>query len=140
MRCSRREVLQYAGLSGGGLLLPAVESSCLISRPESRVLPSRLPLPKPFQVSLRILPILKPTRTDSSADFYNVTVRQASAQILDGMNTTIWGYDGVFPGPTIEASVGRRVSLRLQNALSVPIVNHLHGGRTAPENDGYPTD
>ena len=140
MKYSRREVLRYAGLSGGGLLLPAVESSCLISRPESRVLPSRLPLPRQFQGSLRILPILKPTRTDSLADFYNVSVRQASAQILDGMNTTIWGYNGVFPGPTIEAHVGRRVSLRLQNALSVPIVNHLHGARTSPENDGYPTD
>ena len=56
------------------------------------------------------------------------------------MDTGIWGYDGVFPGPTIEARVGRRVSLRLRNALSVPIVNHLHGGRTAPESDGYPTD
>ncbi len=32
------------------------------------------------------------------------------------------------------------MSLRLKNALPVPIVNHLHGGRTAPESDGYPTD
>jgi spore coat protein A len=56
------------------------------------------------------------------------------------MNTAIWGYDGIFPGPTIEARVGRRASLRLRNGLSVPIVNHLHGGRTAPESDGYPTD
>ena len=32
------------------------------------------------------------------------------------------------------------MSLKLRNQLPVPIVNHLHGGRTAPENDGYPTD
>jgi spore coat protein A len=30
--------------------------------------------------------------------------------------------------------------MRLRNALPVPIVNHLHGGRTPPESDGYPTD
>jgi spore coat protein A len=28
----------------------------------------------------------------------------------------------------------------LKNRLPVPIVHHLHGGRTAPESDGYPTD
>ena len=67
-------------------------------------------------------------------------MRPASARILTGTETPIWGYDGTFPGPTIEARVGRRVSLRLRNALSVPIVNHLHGGRTAPESDGYPAD
>jgi spore coat protein A len=83
---------------------------------------------------------LKPTRVDETGDFYEVTARQASARILSGMDTGVWGYDGLFPGPTIEARVGRRVSLRLRNALSVPIVNHLHGGRTSPESDGYPTD
>ena len=133
MNYSRREILRYA------LLLPVIESSC-IPRPESRILPSLAALPKPFEVPLPILPILKPARTDSLADFYDVTVRPAAARILPGMNTAIWGYDGIFPGPTIEARVGRRASLRLRNGLSVPIVNHLHGGRTAPESDGYPTD
>ena len=46
----------------------------------------------------------------------------------------------MFPGPTIEARSGRRVALRLRNALPVPIVNHLHGGHIPPESDGYPTD
>jgi spore coat protein A len=79
-------------------------------------------------------------RVESNTDFYDVTVRGARARIMNGMDTAIWGYNGIFPGPTIEAQVGRRVSLRLRNTLPVPIVNHLHGGRTAPEHDGYPTD
>ena len=135
MKYSRREALRYAGVTGAGLL-----SGCLISRPETQVLPSRAPLPTLFRASLPILPTLKPTRSDATTDFYDVTVRQASARILEGMDTTIWGYNGVFPGPTIEARVGRGVSLRLRNALPVPIVNHLHGGKTSPEYDGYPTD
>lgn len=140
MTYNRREILRYAGLSGAASLLPAVESGCLQARPEARLLPSLVTLPKPFQVTLPILPILKPARSDAGTDFYDVTVRQANARILAGMETGIWGYDGIFPGPAIEARVGRPVSLRLRNALAVPIVNHLHGGRTSPESDGYPTD
>jgi spore coat protein A len=133
MSYSRRQILRYAGLA-------ALETGCILPRPEARVLPSLAPLPSPFQVSLPIIPTLKPDRVESNTDFYDVTVRSATARILNGMNTEIWGYNGVFPGPTIQAQVGRRVSLRLRNTLPVPIVNHLHGGRTAPEYDGYPTD
>lgn len=138
MKYSRREILRYAGWSGAGLLLPLAETSC--ARPESRVLPSLARLPQRFQDPLPILPVLKPVRSDPDADFYEVTVRAAKARILAGLDTPVWGYDGVFPGPTVEARVGRRVSLKLRNALGVPIVNHLHGGRTPPESDGYPTD
>lgn len=133
MKYSRRQILRYAGLA-------ALETGCILPRPEARVLPSLAPLPNPFQVPLPIIPTLKPDRVESNIDFYDVTVRDGTARILNGLYTTIWGYDGLFPGPTIEARVGRRVSLRLRNALPVPIVNHLHGGRTAPEYDGYPTD
>jgi spore coat protein A len=133
MKYSRRQILSYAGLA-------AMEAGCVQPRPESRLLPSLAPLPRPFEAPLPIIPTLKPVRVDPDADFYDVTVRPARARILSQMDTAIWGYDGIFPGPTIEAQAGRRVSLRLRNALPVPIVNHLHGGRTAPESDGYPTD
>src|SRR5262249_25568733 len=33
-----------------------------------------------------------------------------------------------------------RVCLHVRNRLPAPIVNHLHGGHTAPASDGYPTD
>jgi len=138
MKYSRRQILSYAGCSR--LALPGIEASCVPPRPEARVIPSLAPLPTPFQVALPIIPVLKPVRAASDTDFYDVTVRVSEARILVAGNTQIWGYDGIFPGPTLEARVGRRVSLRLRNALPVPIVNHLHGGRTAPDSDGYPTD
>ena len=133
MNYSRRDILRYAGLA-------ALETGCVQPRPESRILPSLAPLPSAFQVPLPVIPTAKPERVESGTDFYDFTVRDAPARIFNGMDTAIWGYDGLFPGPTIEARVGRRVSLRLRNTLPVPIVNHLHGGRTAPEHDGYPTD
>ena len=127
-------------LAGSASALPWWESACLRGRPQPRLLLSRAPLPRAFEAALPIIPVLKPTRTDSSTDYYEVVARPGAASVLPGLTTGIWGYNGTFPGPTIEARRGRRVSLRLRNTLPVPIVNHLHGGHTPPESDGYPTD
>ncbi len=132
MNLSRRELMGMAGAAG--------LSGCINPKPESRLLPSRAELPRPFQAALPVPAVLRPVNTDADTDYYDVTVRESRAQILPGQQTAIWGYNGTFPGPTIEARTGRRVSLRLRNALPVPIVNHLHGGHTPPESDGYPTD
>jgi spore coat protein A len=61
-------------------------------------------------------------------------------EILPGYKTTIWGYEGIFPGPTIEARRGRETVITHRNELPVPVAVHLHGGVTPPESDGYPTD
>ena len=132
---TRRDLLRI-----GGLGLPLSATNCLRPRPESRLLPSIAPLPAFFEAPLPRLPIARPVKVDSETDYYDFAVRPAPARILPGLNTEVWGYGGVFPGPTIEARRGRRISLRLRNQLPVPIVNHLHGGHTAPESDGYPTD
>ena len=138
MKLTRR---QAAKLAAAGLWLPAFEGGCASHRrPEPALLRSRVPLPAPFSVSLPRLEALKPSKADSTTDYYEVTARAATANILPGFGTTIWGYNGTFPGPTIEARSGRRLSLRLSNTLPVPVVNHLHGGHTPPESDGYPTD
>jgi FtsP/CotA-like multicopper oxidase with cupredoxin domain len=56
------------------------------------------------------------------------------------MRTRIWGYNGRFPGPTIEAHRGRTTVVTYTNGLDVPTVAHLHGGVTRPDSDGFPTD
>jgi spore coat protein A len=136
MRLGRREFLQF----GGGFGWMAGIPGCGRPRPELKLLPSLAPLPQPFQVPLPVPPVAKPASADATTDYYDFDVHPAAAPILPGLETTIWGYEGIFPGPTIEARHDRRVSLRLRNRLAVPIVHHLHGGRTAPESDGYPTD
>lgn len=135
MKGSRRDLLKY-----GALATPLAAVGCIPSRPEARLLPSLAPLPTPFGEPLRLLSVARPIHADAGTDIYDFTVRASEARILPGLTTPIWGYDGMFPGPTIEARCGRSVSLRLRNRLPVPIVNHLHGGRTPPEHDGYPTD
>ncbi len=97
-------------------------------------------LPGLFIQPLRIPPVLAPVRSDGEGDHYEITQRVAIAEILPGLSTTIWGYNGIFPGPTIESRSGRPISVTHTNELPVPTVVHLHGGRTPPEHDGYPSD
>jgi len=85
-------------------------------------------------------PVLKPARSDAEADYYELTQKMGKQEILPGLKTEVWGYDGVFPGPTIESRRGRRTVVRHRNELPVPAVVHLHGGVTPPGSDGYPTD
>ena len=133
---TRRRVLSV----GSGLILPLTHSGCMARRPEAKLLPSRIVLPKPFEAALPILPVLAPSTVDPSADYYDLTVKAAGASILPGATTAIWGYNGIFPAPVIHAWSGRKAVVRLHNGLPAPVVNHLHGGRTPPDSDGYPTD
>ncbi len=105
-----------------------------------QVLASEAPLPPPFRVPLPIPPVLEPVRRDRGTDFYEITQRAGKAAIVPGRTTEVWGYEGIFPGPTIVSRRGRRTVVTHRNALPVPVSVHLHGGRTAPEHDGYPTD
>jgi spore coat protein A len=104
------------------------------------VLASRRPMPRPFTRPLPIPPALTPTRSDAGGDVYDLVQRPGIAEILPGVRTTIWGYNGVFPGPTIRARRGRPLTVVHRNALPVPTVVHLHGGHTPSASDGFPTD
>jgi len=93
-----------------------------------------------FHVPLPIPPVLRPVRSDDEADYYEITQREAQVEILPGLHTTVWGYEGIFPGPTIKARHGRTTVIRHLNRLAIPTVVHLHGGATPSESDGFPTE
>jgi spore coat protein A, manganese oxidase len=123
---------QFVALSGGligGAALSQVSQHELATDPIRR-----------FQVPLPIPRVLMPTRADSTTDYYDIEQRQARVEIIPGRQTTIWGYDGTFPGPTIKARRGRTVVVRHTNRLATPTVVHLHGGVSPPESDGFPMD
>ncbi|WP_346012055.1 multicopper oxidase domain-containing protein [Streptomyces sp. SID3343] len=104
------------------------------------VLRSRAAVPDAFAVPLPIPPVADPVCRDGDTDYYEIEQREAAVAILPGAVTTVWGYDGMFPGPTIAARSGRRVVVTMRNRLPVPTVTHVHGSVTPPESDGYPTD
>jgi FtsP/CotA-like multicopper oxidase with cupredoxin domain len=68
-------------------------------------------------------------------------------------SSTIYGFNGTFPGPRINAEYGRASLVRFENHLDENPLNldrqdfgapnhafltHLHNGHTAPESDGQP--
>jgi FtsP/CotA-like multicopper oxidase with cupredoxin domain len=93
-----------------------------------------------FQVPLRIPPVLSPVASDATTDYYGIAMQQNKVEILPGLSTTIWGYNGQFPGPTIKARVGRQTLVRQFNNLPEPMVVHNHGMASLPQYDGYPDD
>ena len=139
---SRKEFLKLGLVGGLALALPFGASACSGSREGStgNLLLSKARLPKPFRVPLPVPPVLKSVRSGADADYYEMTQRVGKAEILPGLKTEVWGYDGIFPGPTIESRSGRKTVVRQINALPVPVCTHLHGARTPPESDGFPTD
>ena len=139
MTLSRREFLKLGVAGGAGLLLPVGTFGTALARART-VENLESPPVQPFAVPLPIPPVLEPARKDATTDYYEITQKEAKARILPELKTEVWGYDGIFPGPTIEARSGRRVVVRQKNELPVPVSTHLHGGVTPPESDGYPTD
>jgi spore coat protein A len=135
---SRRSVLRLAGLAGvaaGGL------TACGGTNGQTgEQLRTRAPLPAPFTRPLPRPATLRPAGTAGGVDTYRVTARQAEAEILPGLRTRILGYDGTFPGPTIESRRGRTTVVEHVNELPVPMVVHLHGGEVPADSDGFPTD
>ena len=73
-------------------------------------------------------------------DVYDVDIREGLAEILPGFQTPIYGYEGIYPGPTIVARKGRAAIVRQSNRLTFDSNVHLHGGYVPAAHDGHPMD
>ncbi|HEY1573875.1 MAG TPA: multicopper oxidase family protein [Pseudonocardiaceae bacterium] len=124
-----------AASAGVGIGVPLI-SGIGGSSSTGTALRSQLALPEPFTVPFTVPPVL----TSSDGDHYEIVQRAATVEILPGVPTPIWGYNGIFPGPTIVSRSNRPTVVHHHNALPVPVVAHLHGGHTPAASDGYPTD
>ncbi len=142
MSPSRRTVLAGlgAGAAAAGLGGCSLREAALPAQQTGEQLTSAVPLPRPFTVPLPVPAVARPRGTLDGADLYEITQRQVTLELLPGVPTTVWGYDGTLPGPTLETRRGRPVVVRHTNTLPVPTVVHLHGGHTPPEHDGWPLD
>jgi len=99
-------------------------------------------------------------RNEGRAPRYEIAMREIEQKLhRDLPATTVWGYDGQFPGPTIEAEQGEPIYVRWANDLpdehllpedttihsdlipydtpGVRTVTHLHGGNVESESDGH---
>ena len=127
----RRTLFGLVGAAGAGGLLAACGTEI-----SGKLLTSKLPLPERFVTPLPIPQVAKPTMPGR----YDLVQRAVPVEIIPGTRTTIWGYDGTFPGPTFDVKANEPITVRITNELPVPTSTHLHGGVTAHDSDGFPTD
>lgn len=142
---SRRDALKASLLGAAALALPW--QGVVSAKSASRIASSKLP--RPYTVPFWTPPVLEPVRRSATTDYYAITQTAFVGEVLPGVRTPLWGYNGMVPGPTIKARRGRETVMRQVNALPathptlgyVPWTStHLHGMPSKPQYDGYAGD
>lgn len=162
MSFTRRQMIRNSALGIAGAFLGGRAASGVERRPREvfcgpaglfapasgPVLAS--PALTPFQDPLRIPPVLSPV-VRGKTHHYTLTMKAGFAKLHRDLPTTlVWGFNGLYPGPTIKAIKGQPVVVRQINQLpdhpghddmpaALPAV-HLHGAHVAPEHDGHPRE
>lgn len=128
-----------------------------------QVWPSSLGLPDPLvykievkvaQHSFTTSKVRQINSLGQDAVSFDEAGRRIAAEVVrDLPKSTIYGFNGTFPGPMINAQYGRPVLVRFVNRLDenparldrqdfgspdYSFLTHLHNGHTAPESDGNP--
>ena len=116
---------------------------------------------------LPVPPVMSPEM--EGGNYYEVSISQFQQHLGlfdeygEPLMTTVWGYNGLYPGPTIEAFKDKEIIVRWENNLvdeygnplehllpidptihraeapsGIPVVTHLHGGHTEAASDGTP--
>ena len=153
---SRRRLLSRGFYTSAGLILrksvPAIgQAMASPSQVHSDVRLARYVDP------LSIPPVIR--ATGKPGEIVELTMRQSMQKLhRDLPPTAIWGYNGAWPGPTIEVQSGQPLEIKWVSKLptrhllpvdhsihgaesSIPDVRnvaHIHGARVLPEDDGYP--
>ncbi|MEA4848742.1 MAG: multicopper oxidase [Clostridiaceae bacterium] len=121
--------------------------------------------PSTFPKFVDPLPIPAVAKKDDSADyskqrksFYSITMKEVQHKFHKFFPlTTVWGYNGTYPGPTIEAAKDTTLRVKWMNNLpdkhlfpvdhtlhgtldtpDVRTVVHLHGANVDAHSDGHP--
>ncbi|MCU9612888.1 multicopper oxidase [Caldibacillus lycopersici] len=112
-----------------------------------------------FADELPIPAILSPLQKNRNYTYYEVKMTEFKQSLHSELNdTTVWGYENGYPGPTIEVEQGEKVFIKWINDLpdkhllpvdytvhgahrdvpEVRTVVHVHGACVEWESDGYP--
>jgi spore coat protein A len=158
-RIGRREFIKTVGgaavLGGGGRLQAGIGAAHARARAQDDVSP---PLAK-FVDPLPIPGLMAPVQVIHGVSVFDVQMRESLQKLhRDLPPTLVWGYNGVYPGPTFNVRRGSPIAVRWRNSLplvhrlpvdptihgaqppapQVRTVVHLHGGTVLPQDDGYP--
>ena len=138
MAPTRRDVLKLGALTGASVFFPAGHAALASHRnggsggasPAFTPYTRQLPIPQPKV----------PQLSTETGDVYAITMKPGLAEILPGVQTPIWGYDGMYPGPLLRTRSQRQVVVHQTNRLEVPTSIHTHGAYVDGDSDGHPSD
>lgn len=94
--------------------------------------------PLKFSHRLRIPPVLAAEPGPDGTRRFTLTLRSGRSEFLPGKSTPTWGVNGAYLGPTLRASQGEVVELRVVNRLDEATSLHWHGMRLPAEMAGAP--
>lgn len=124
---SRRKLLfsSLAGIAGGAALGRRAEASPVAHAsngplPPARRTSGRAPVITPNGTSL-------PWKMEGGVKVFHLIAQPVKRQFTEGLVVDAWGYNGVTPGPTIEAIEGDRVRILVENRLPEGTSIHWHG-------------
>ncbi len=69
---------------------------------------------------------------------YALRMQPGSSELLGGVATPTWGYNGAFLGPALRVPRGRPVAITVANALNQSSTTHWHGAHVPGAMDGGP--
>jgi spore coat protein A len=162
----RRKFLKLCSLTTSALAIPSYGRP-LLNPPSTTTAPkSVIRTPRTLDRYIDPLPIpakLEPIGKSNGALQYHMRMMEVQQKLHSQLPPTrLWGYEGKYPGPTIEARRNQAISVRWENQLpqrhlfeadahthgamvamdhtapEVRAVTHLHGARSKSQDDGLP--
>src|SRR5690625_3335669 len=111
-----------------------------------------------FVDPMPLMNTIQPTSKNKNGHVYHVDMREFRQKLHEDLPaTTLWGYNGQFPGPLFDIDQGTPIDVKWENKLpsrhilpvdtsihdldsqpEVRTVTHLHGAESLPDSDGYP--
>lgn len=128
----RKDFLKWIGVGGGALVMPSVLTSCM-GRTQEGGSPAEVMIPASFSNVLQLPGKIKTT------DF-ELATNPGSVSLQKGIKTNVYTTNGLFPGPTIRARRGDRLSISFSNGMDQESILHWHGMIVPPAMDGHPRD
>ncbi|MFQ5481725.1 MAG: multicopper oxidase family protein [Nitrospinaceae bacterium] len=128
---------QFSGRSGIAFAKDVASDVNFTPFQEDLPLPGDIPQVAPFNHTCQIPNLAE---IDKPPKYHEVHVREATTQIVPGLDTEILGYNGLFPGPTLRSRRGEPAIVRFYNDSPVELSTHNHGGHQPSESDGFPID
>ncbi|MEO6116401.1 MAG: multicopper oxidase domain-containing protein [Pseudolysinimonas sp.] len=91
-----------------------------------------------FANPLRVPPLATSTVSSDGTRIFDLTANEGESHFLPGAATPTAGYNGAYLGPTLRATLGEKVEVRVHNKLVATTTLHWHGMHLPAVADGGP--